>query len=144
MSQKERPEPDPEFHREVYRELGDQVRNINNLRNTYRSVAVVGAAAVLGFAVERDAIGWVAWATVGMIAGIGFVFTLITNEYIRKPLRRQRQIMVAVWSPWWLDNLGIASTRSTAVWKHRLDWFDVVVFAGVAVASAVFTIFDLI
>ena len=104
MSQEERQEPDPEFHREVYRELGDQVRNINNLRNTYHSVAVVGAAAVLGFAVERDAIGWVAWVTVGMIAGIGFVFTLITNEYIRKPLGRQRQIMVAVWSPWWLDN----------------------------------------
>ena len=136
--------PDPEFHREVYRELGDQVRNINNLRNTYRSVAVIGTAAVLGIAAQRDAIDWVAWAIVGGISGIGFVFTLITNEYIQKPLRRQRQIMVAVWSAWWLDTLGITQTRSTSFWKKRLDWFDVIVFGVVSVASMILAIIDVL
>ena len=43
----------PDFLRDVYRESGEQIRNINQIRSTYRNFFIVGVAAFIALLAQN-------------------------------------------------------------------------------------------
>jgi len=143
-----KPPKDPDFHREVYRESGDQIRNINNVRNTYRAVAVVGIAAIISLQAQIQVKPIAIYSGIIVILGIGLVFTLISIPYIRKAINRQRDITWTVMSDWWITKLQIGPPiplpwffrAQRSLWDRRLDAFDLIMYIGGIIAALVFAI----
>ena len=79
---------------------------------------------------------------VAIVAAVGLAFTLITNGYIEKSLRRQRQIMAAVWSQEWMERLSYRSQRSNSFLHNRLNWFDPITYGAMGVMALTLALFS--
>jgi hypothetical protein len=82
-----------QFLVEIYKESGEQVRNINTLRNTYLSFFSVGVAGFMGLlAGDGKPVASTIWYVIAVFSFVGVGLILITVGYIHRALNRQRLI----------------------------------------------------
>lgn len=130
-----------EFLQHLYRESGDQVRNMNALKNTYLSMFVVGIAAfiaVLSPSSGSSQLDKDIWWIVVAFAVIGVVGIAITWDYTQRSLSRQRCITQMILSPeifqsfrfQELDTRPVLRRLLTFRWwlSHRLDLWPFLIY----------------
>ena len=86
---------EPEFLKDIYHEAGEQIRNINNLRNTYRGFFIVAVGAIVAL-ISRDSSPLPdkgLWLSIFAFSVIGAVMVWLTKDYVNTSLQRQQDII---------------------------------------------------
>ena len=145
---------DPEFHREMYQESGNQVRGMNALRNTTLSLVGVGVVAFIGLLAQGDNPDKRLWAIPMVFAVFGLSLHLLTWPYIHTALERQRAIAKAYASPRLMEIVGSDHFKDRVSfrilplagwWDNRLDVVPVFVYLGlIGVALAALCGWDVV
>lgn len=130
---------------EIYRESGEQVRNLNTMRNTFLSFYVVSLAAFIALlaqspeVAEEEAFSRSIWLLPAFLSLVGGGSVVVTWQYIQRALARQKAIVLGVLSEEDGQALRFTPGESRQLeerlldynwWlNRRLDWFAVGVYA---------------
>ena len=137
---------------QVYRESGDQVRNISTLRNTFLSFYVIALAAFLGLLAQRSIpVGKFVWLFPFFVSTAGFVSIWLLWRYTHTALRRQELSAQRILrsNPALVTVLDlIPRPNHASLWGEfrtrpgnvRIDLFFLVVYAVVGISSVVFLV----
>ena len=132
---------------QVYRESGDQVRNISTLRNTFLSFYVVALAAFIGLLAQRsDSVQNSVWAVPLFLSAAGFVSIFLLWPYTHTSLRRQelitRRLLPAgdeiADDP--RPTLWRALMSRRGLWNLRIEFLLLAIYGVTIVSSSMFWI----
>ena len=131
---------------DIYRESGEQVRNINQIRASYRGFVILGLAIFVALLAQNPGVDKDIWILGGFFGEVGMALTWITIPNLNAALRRQWVAleMAGISDPD-IRTLKIEGDEATGlrslvrlIWNWRLHLFDYGVYGAIAVASVSF------
>lgn len=138
---------------EVYRESGEQVRNLNTMRNIFLSFYAVALAAFFAIlaqspevAAGEEGFSRSIWALPAFLSLAGGLNVAVTWQFVQRALARQRDIVLGVLSEEDRQALGFTPSDSRPLeerlldyqwwWDRRLDWFSLLVYVSALAFTA--------
>lgn len=133
---------------DIYKESGEQVRNINQIRASYRGFVLLGLAVFVGLLAGNPGVDKDIWILIGFFGEVGMGLTWVTISNINNALSRQLTAlkMAGVSEPD-MRALKLEDEEVTGIrwlvrlgWSWRLHLFDYGVYGAIFVASVAFTV----